>query len=130
MFHLLKLAAGALVNPYNIADSESCRQFLGNLVLRIKPLVTESRTKIDDGLLKHIEFILNNEALFRYVHRLISEQLQAEEILVATADETILAELVKNTAPGNTETTGAINLIEIVSLIGKIVSIINAIKTR
>jgi hypothetical protein len=130
MIHLLKLAAGALLSPYNIADSELCRQFLHNLASRVKPLVTESRTKIDDELLKHVEFILNNEALFRYVHRLISEQLQTEEILLESADETILAELVENTAPGNTEATGAINLVEIVSIIGKIVSMINAIKNR
>jgi hypothetical protein len=130
MFHLLKFVAGVLLKPYNITDSESCRKFLHDLVLRIKPYVTESRTKIDDVLLKHIEFILNNDALFRYVHRLISNQLQTEEILVEAMDETVIAERIENTAPENTNSPEAINLVEIVSLIGKIVSIINAIKSR
>jgi len=71
--------------------------------------------------------MLNDDALFGHVYRLIGEQLQTEEVLFESADENTITEFVKNASSDNPE---VIDPVVIVSLITRIISVINAIKTK
>lgn len=130
MFHFLKLAAKVLLKQYNLTDKDSCKKFLLDLVGLIVPLARENGLKIDDTFLKHLQFVLNNDALFGYVYNLIRDQLRTSEIVFESADEDTILELCENTVPDHTEYPEAINPIVIVSLVSQIISIINAIKNR
>ena len=140
MFPLLKLACLVLLKPYKVTDKESCRKFLFDMIPLIKPLAAKTETKLDDELLKHLTFVLNNDALFDYVYRLIFDQLQTEEILFESAVEGTVLELCiqgKNHPEGlrahrthgedNPET---INPIVIISLVTQLISLINTMKNR
>ena len=124
MFHFLTLAVRVLLNPHNITDKESCRTFLLRLVSLVQSYAKESKTPLDDAILNAIEFILNNTSLFDYVHRVVFEQLQTEEILFESADEEMIAQLTENAAPES------VDLVLIVSLITRIIDLINGIKRR
>jgi len=128
MFHFLKLAAQAVLKPYNLTDKDSYKKFLLDLVTLVIPLAQKTSVKLDDTLLKHLEFILNNDLLFDYVYKLVLNQLQTEEILFESADEGTILELCENTVPDNTEYPKTINPIVIISLVSQIISIINALK--
>jgi len=130
MFHFLKLAALTVLKPYNLTNKDSYKKFLLDLVALVTPLAQKTGVKLDDALLKHLMFILNNDLLFDYVYKLVLNQLQTEEILFESADEDAVLELCENTVPGNTEYPEAINPIVIVSLISQIISLINAIKNK
>jgi len=126
MFTLLKLATLVLLKSHQITDENSLRLFLRELVVLTKSLAEETKTHIDDMLLKPVEFIVNNDALFAYAYRLIVEQLQTREVLFESADEATIVELVT----GDTEFPEAIDPVVIVSLITQIISLINNIKNR
>ena len=128
MFNFFKLAALVALKPYNLSGKDSYKKFLLDLVSLIQPLAEKTGLKLDDGLLKQLEFVLNNDLLFDYVYKLISNQLQTEEILFESADEDTVLELC--TVPNNTEHPESINPIVIVSLVSQVISIINAIKNK
>ena len=130
MFHLLKLAIRVLLNFQNVTDKESCRTVLLELVSRIKSFAQESKTKLDDAILKHIEFVLQNDVLFNYTYCQIFDQIQTEEILFESANEGVVVELVENAMKNNKELPKSIDPVVIVSLIGRIVTLINTIKQR
>ena len=130
MFTLLKLATLVLLKSRQISDEHSLRQFLRELVSLTKSLAEETQTQIDDMLLKPVEFIVNNDALFAYVYQLLFEQLQTHEILLESADERMIVELVENRVSSDTETPEAIDPVVIVSLITQIISFINTIKNK
>ena len=98
MFNLLKMTTLVLLKSHRIADESSCRVFLRELILLVKSLAMETKTQVDDALLNGIEFIVNNDALFAYVYRLIVEQSQTPEILFESADEEMIVELVESAA--------------------------------
>ena len=131
MFQLLTLAIPVLLKPFQVTGKESCRAFLFKLILHAKSRARETGMKIDDTLLRHIEFILKDSVLYDYVYNVIFEQLQTEEILFESADEETeetIAWLVENATAYGTEQ--AINPAVIVSLITRIISFINTIKNR
>jgi len=130
MFNLLKLTTLALLQSHKITDEHSCRAFLQKLVLLAQSLAAKTKTPIDDTLLKPVEFILDNNALFEYVYRLIVEQFQTPEILFESTEEKTITELVATTASSSTSQPGAIDPVVIISIITKIISIINTIKNR
>ena len=130
MFHLLKFAVEVLLKPYRIIDKDSCRAFLVELVLRIKTSAMKTETKLDDAILKHIELVLNNNALFEYVYRLIFDQLQTSEILFESVDEEAIAGLVESTVLKEPPSPEAIDPVLIISLVTQIMTIINTLKNR
>jgi len=130
MFHFLTLAAQVILKSYNLNDKDSYKRFLLDLLELVRPMAKKTGIKLDDSLLKQLEFILNNDLLFDYVYKLVFQQLQSEEILLESVDEGTILELCENTVPDNTEYPEAINPIVIVSLVSQIISIINAIKNR
>jgi hypothetical protein len=123
---LLKLAGMVLLKSHRITDARSCQVFLRELVLLTKSLAIETKTPIDDALLKPIEFIVNNNVLFDYAYRLILDQLQAPDILFESADEDAISEIVEN----STESPETIDPVLIVSLITQIISFINRNKNK
>jgi hypothetical protein len=128
MFHLLTLATRILLSPYKITDKASWRTFLFRFISLVKTRAAETRTKIDDVFLNHVEFIVRNDALFDYIYRVIFEQFQTEEIPFESAEEKTIVKLIEN-AP-TTESPEAIDPVVIVSLITQIISFINTIKNR
>jgi len=127
MFTLLTLAAQVLANAHKLTDADSWRNALKEFVLLIRTRVMNTQTGLDDAPLKEIEFVLNNDDLFRHVYRTIAEQFQTEEILFESVDEDIVTLLVEDAATKNPE---VIDPVVILSLITQIVSMINAIKVR
>ena len=129
MFTLLTLVAQVLANAHQLTDADSWRNALKEFVLLIRTRAMDIRTKtgLDDAPLMEIEFVLNNDDLFRHVYRTVAEQLQTEEIMFESVDEEIVTLLVEDAAAKNPE---VIDPVVIVSLITQIVSIINAIKAR
>jgi hypothetical protein len=130
MFQLLKIAAQFVLSPYQIADKASWRAFLLDLVVFAKSYIKTTNTKLADSLLQHVEFIVNNDALFDYIYRLIDCQLQTEEVLFESIDENIITELLENTLSSDTKSPEAIDPIVIITLISRILSFINAIKNK
>ncbi len=130
MFDFLKLAAQIVLKPFALDDKESAKKFLLDLINGIKPLAASNRIKLDDALLKHLQFVLNNDALFGYVYNLILDQLRTADILFESADEDTILELCENTVPDHAEYPEAINPVLIISFVTQIVSIINAIKNK
>jgi len=130
MFHLLTLATRVLLSPHNITDKPSCRSFLAGLIVLVKTFATRINTKLDDTLLMHIEFVLNDSVLFDYVHGVIAEQLQTEEILFESAEKETIIELVEQAAAYDAESPEAIDPVVIFSIITQIVSFINNIKNK
>jgi hypothetical protein len=130
MFNFLKLAAMVTLKPVKLDDPESCKKFLIDLIRNIKPLAAKSDTQLDDIVLKYVEYVLNNDALFDYVYKLLFDQLSTDDILFESADEDTIFELCENTVPSTTEYPESLNPIVIVSLISQIISIINAIKNK
>jgi len=130
MIRLLTLAIRLLLSHYKITDKGSCRTFLLRFVARIKSHAVETGTTIDEAFLRHIEFILKDGVLFDYAYSVIFEQLQTEEILFESAEEETIVWLVENAAAYGTEPPEAINPAVIVSLITRIISLINSIKNR
>jgi hypothetical protein len=128
MFHILKLVAQVLLSPHHIVDKASCRTFLIELVLLVKTFAAKTETKLDDVLLKHVDIILNNDALFDYVYQLIAAQLQTDEILFESADEGTIVGLVENAATA--ESPESIDPVVVISLITQIISFMNRIKNR
>jgi len=129
MFTLFTLVAQVLANAHKLTDADSWRNALKEFVLLIRTRARDTKTKtgLDNAPLKEIEFVLNNDDLFRHVYRTIAEQLQTEEILFESVDEEIVTLLVEDAAAKNPE---VIDPVVIISLISQIVSIINAIKVR
>jgi len=128
MFNILKLATQIALKPYNLTDKESYKKFLLDLIAIVTPLAQKSKTSLDDLFLKHLTFILNNDALFEYVYSLVSHQLQTPEILLESVSEEMIMELCENTVPANAEYPESINPVVIVSLISQIIAIINTLK--
>ena len=107
-----------------------------------KPLATKKESKLVGKILKHLEFVLNNDALFDYVYRLIADQLQMEEILFESAVEETILELCKQPENQNhpeglranrtrkKDNPEVINPALIISLVTQIISIINALKNK
>ena len=126
MFPLLTLATQVLANAHNLTDKDSWRNFLKELAFLIRTRAMESKIRLDETELKHIEFTLNNHAMFDCVYRLIAEQLQTPEILFESADDDALLESIENAMP----TPEAIDPILIVSLVSQIISLINTIKAN
>jgi len=106
-----------------------------------KPLAAKTETRLVGKILKHLEFVLNNSALFDYLYRLIADQLQTEEILFESAVEETILELCKQ--PENQNPKGlranrtckegnpeVINPVLIISLVTQIISIINTLKNK
>jgi hypothetical protein len=127
MFQLLTLTAQVLLNLHKITDKASWQVFLNEIVALVKARAAETKIRLDETELKHIEFTLNNDGLFEQVYRLIDEQCQTDEILFESADEDTLLEMVEETTANNPE---AIDPIVIVSLVSQIISIINIIKAN
>jgi hypothetical protein len=130
MFNLLKLSALVLLKSHKITDAHSCRIFLRELILLAQPLAAQTKTPLDDVLLKHIEFVVNNETLFEYVYRLLYGQFQTDEILFESAEEETIIGLIQNRRSGDRKSPEAINPLVIVSLVSQIIDLINAIKSR
>jgi len=130
MFHLFTLAARMIMNPYKIIDKRTCRTFLLRLIAIIQSRAAETDTKIDDRLLKHLEFMVTNNALFDYIYSVIFEQLQTEEILFESAEEETIIKLVENAAVKEAESLEAVDPVVIISIISRIISLINAIKNK
>jgi len=130
MFQLLKLAIRVLSNHQNLADKESCRALLLDFISRIKSFAQESENQLDDVIIKHIECILQNDALFEYTYCQFCDNLQTEDILFESAEENRVVELLENTMANNHAVPESFDPIVIVSLIGRIVSFINTIKQR
>ena len=105
-----------------------------------KPLAAKTETRLVGKILKHLEFVLNNDALFDYVYRLIADQLQTEEILFESAvEETILKlckqgqnhpEGLRTNRTHKEDNPEVINPVLIISLVTQIISIINTIKNK
>jgi hypothetical protein len=130
MFQILKLASQVLLNPYKIVDKASCRTFLIEFVLLVRTFAAKSETQLDDAMLKVIEIILNNDALFDYVFQLISDQFQTNEILFESADEKTIVELIEKIELTEIQFPEAINPVLVISLISQIISIINIVKNK
>jgi len=126
MFPLLTLTAQVLLNLQKITDKASWQVFLNEIVALVKTRAAETKTKLDETELRHIEFTLNNHAMFDCVYRLIAEQLQTPEILFESADEEALLESVEKATPA----PEAIDPVLIVSLVSQIISLINTIKAN
>ena len=117
---LIKQLAALVPVKHKVTDKKSCRAFLVEVS-------------------KHIKFILNNDALFDYVYRLISDQLQTEDILFESVNEETVIELCKcqnhpeGLRTGRTngqDNPEVINPVLIISLISQIISVINAMKNK
>ena len=129
MFHLLTLAARMIMNPYKIINKRTCRAFLLRLIALVQSRAAETDTKIDDLLLKHIEFMVTNNALFDYIYSVISEQLQTEEILFESAEDKTIIELVEDAA-ADTESPEAVDPVVIISIVTRIITLINTLKNK
>jgi hypothetical protein len=127
MFHLLTLTSQVLLNMHKITDAASCRTFLKEIVSLVKVRAAETKTPLDDVLLNGIEFVLNNDRLFRLVYDLVREQFQTPEILFESAENNAVAECVSEAAANNPE---IVDPVVIISLISQIISLINTIKTN
>ena len=130
MFQLLKLAIPVLLKPFQVTGKESCRAFLFKLILHAKSRARETGMKIDDTLLRHVEFILKDSVLYDYVYCVIFEQLQTEDILFESAYEETIVELVGKAAANDAESPATINPVVVISLVTRIISFINTIKNR
>ena len=130
MYHFLTLAAQVLLERFKITDEASCRTFLSEFISLIRSRAAETKVQLNPVLMRHVEFILNNNALFTYIYRKISEQLQTPEVLFESADEEGIIGLVGDVASNNPKSAKAIDPVVIISLVSQIISVINAIKTR
>ena len=130
MFTVLKLFGLALLKSHQITDEHSLRQFLRELILRLKSLAMETESQIDDAVMMPVEFVVHNELLFAYVYQLIFEQFQTPEILFESADEETITELLRSRGPEEAELPEAIDPVVIVSLVTQIISFINTIKNK
>ena len=108
------------VKSNKITDKKSCRTFLFKN-------------------LKHLTFVLNNDALFDYVYRLILDQLQTDEVLLESSLEENIIELCKHTncpkglranRTHGQDNPEVINPVVIISLVSQIISLINSLKNR
>jgi len=125
----------AFTNPFYQGDNTM-------FPLDPKPLAAKTELRLVDKILKHLEFVLNNDALFDYVYRLIADQLQTEEILFESAVEETILELCKQPESQNhpeglranrTRKEGnpeVINPALIIALVTQIISIINTMKKK
>ena len=123
MFNLLAFAVRFILSPYQLSDKESQRGFLLSVLSLIKARAAQTDTNLDDAIVHHIEFVLNNNALFDYLYAVIMGQLQTAEIFFESASEDVIAELTDG-APES------IDPIVIITLITRIIGFINAMKGR
>ena len=93
----------------------------------IRARAAKTKTQLNLALMRNIEFVLNNDALFTSIYRKIAEQLQTPEILFESADDESIVKLVDDAKEQSPE---AIDPIVIISLVSQIISVINAIKAR
>jgi len=126
MFKLIRLAMQVFLKPYSLGDKASCKKFLENLIALVKPLVTQTKTDLDDKILQHLEYILKTDALFDWFYKLIFDQLSTESVVFEDVNEAELVSIVKQSSPE--PMPEMINPVLIVSLVMQIISLINAIK--
>jgi len=126
MFTLLTLTSQVLANLHKITDEASWRNFLKELVLLVRTRAAETKTPLDDVLMKGIDLMLKNDGLFGYAYWLIYEQCQTSEILFESVYGDTVVGLVEDAVADNPE---AIDPVVIIAIVNQIVSLINTIKT-
>jgi len=129
MFDFLMLATQVILKPFQLGDRDACKKFLIDVIQSVKPLAAASKTKLDDNLLEHLQFVLNSDALYAYVYKLILDQLQTKEVLLESTDEDTILELCDTTTATDENLPKTINPIVVITLVSQIISIINAIKS-
>jgi len=127
MSQLLTLAVQVLLDQYKITDAASCQAFLREFMRLIRARAAQTKVQLNLALMRNIEFVLSNNALFTYIYRTIIEQLQTPEILCESVNDEMIVKLVDETKEQSPE---AIDPVVIISLVSQIVSVINAIKAR
>jgi hypothetical protein len=130
MFNLLKTTGLVLFKYQKITDENSCRSFLRELIALVKPIAAKTTTQADDALLQCVEFIVNNDVMFSYAYRLLFDQFQTQEILFESADENTIAKMFESGTSNKADLPEGVNVVAIVSLMTKIISFINTLKTR
>jgi hypothetical protein len=126
MFTLMKLALQVVFKPYSLGEKAPCRKFLENVLTLVKPMAAQTKTDLDDRILRQIEYILENDALFGYFYKLISDQFATGEIVFGDVNESEVTALIEQSPPE--ALPEAVSPILIVSLVTQIISLINAVK--
>ena len=126
MFPLIRFTLRAFLKTYSLGDKASCKKFLTDLLALAKPLAAQTKTKLDDMILQHLEYILKVDALFDYFYKLISDQFATDEIIFEEVNEAEVTAIVEQSAAE--PLPEAINPVVIISLVTQIISLINLIK--